>query len=155
VRYIEQNAGGAKTSAGKTAAELSSEVLSRLPHAEPFRFVTSMLHRTAGESAAGVWRVSGTEAFFAGHFPGRPIVPGVLLAEALAQISGLIVGDALSGQGRLAHVDVRFEQAVIPPAEVRLESRLTRTLGPLRQFDVTASVGGQAVARGSVAIAFD
>jgi 3-hydroxyacyl-[acyl-carrier-protein] dehydratase len=154
VRYIQQNA-GAKTATAKPSAATSSDALSRLPHAEPFRFVTTLAEHKPGESAAGVWRVSGTETFFAGHFPGRPIVPGVLLGEALAQLSGLIVGDTSTGQGRLAHVDVRFEQAVVPPAEVQLQSRLTRTLGSLRQFDVTATVAGRVVALGTVALSFE
>jgi 3-hydroxyacyl-[acyl-carrier-protein] dehydratase len=155
VRYIEQNVGAATKSSAKPSAESSADALSGLPHAEPFRFVTSLSQRTPGASAAGVWRVSGTEAFFAGHFPGRPIVPGVLLAEALAQISGLIIGDVSAGSGRLAHIDVRFEQAVIPPAEVQLQSQLTRTVGTLRQFEVTASVDEHVVARGTVAISFE
>jgi 3-hydroxyacyl-[acyl-carrier-protein] dehydratase len=155
VRYIQHNGGDAKSPSASAVIESGADVLSRLPHTEPFRFVSSLLQHTAGESAVGVWRVSGSEAFFAGHFPGQPIVPGVLLAEALAQVSGLIVGDSSRGHGRLAHVDLRFEQAVIPPADVQLQSRLTRTLGALRQFDVTATVAGQIVARGAVAISFE
>jgi 3-hydroxymyristoyl/3-hydroxydecanoyl-(acyl carrier protein) dehydratase len=68
-------------------------------------------------------------------------------------VSGLAAG-VTNGQGRLAHVDVRFAQAVRPPAEIRLESKLTRTMGGLRQFDVTARVGDKIVARGSVALSF-
>jgi 3-hydroxymyristoyl/3-hydroxydecanoyl-(acyl carrier protein) dehydratase len=75
------------------------------------------------------------------------------MAEALAQVSGLAAG-VTAGQGRLAHVDVRFEQPVKPPAQIRLRSRLTRTMGTLRQFDVVASVGEKDVARGTIALSF-
>src|SRR4051812_38571402 len=59
------------------------DYLSRLPHQPPFRFVSRITEMRDGDSAEGVWSVHGTEAFFAGHFPGRPLVPGVLIVEAL------------------------------------------------------------------------
>jgi 3-hydroxyacyl-[acyl-carrier-protein] dehydratase len=157
VAYVEQHraGGGAAGAPASPGAGGPADLLSRLPHGESFRFVSRILEVKEGHSARGVWTVSGKEPFLAGHFPGRPIVPGVLLAEALAQISGLVVtwGAApAAGDVRLAHVDVRFEQAVVPPAEVLLESRFTRSMGTLSQFDVTASVGDRPVARGAVAL---
>ena len=158
VRYIEQNRAAAAGSGSSTAtvgssAAASAEYLARLPHGEAFRFVSRVMSVKDGESADAVWELTGSEPYFAGHFPGQPLVPGVLLAEALAQVSGLAAG-ATSGQGRLAHVDVRFEQPVPPPAEIRLQSRLTRTMGTLRQFDVVATVRDAVVARGTVALSF-
>src|SRR5207244_3592255 len=80
-----------------------------------------------------VGSVTGKEAFFAGHFPGKPLVPGVLIAEALAQISGLAgAGTGVPEAGKLAHVDVRFDEAVVPPVEIVLKSRLTRSMPPLQ-----------------------
>jgi 3-hydroxymyristoyl/3-hydroxydecanoyl-(acyl carrier protein) dehydratase len=76
----------------------------------------------------------------------------VLLAEALAQISGLSGDWGAGADVRLAHADVRFDQAVVPPAEIVLESRFTREMGTLRQYEVSASVGGAVVARGTVAL---
>jgi 3-hydroxyacyl-[acyl-carrier-protein] dehydratase len=156
VSYIEkhQTAAGAGSSAAAVAGSTSSdEYLSRLPHRDPFRFVTRVNQVRDGESAEAVWQVTGSEAFFAGHFPDQPLVPGVLLTEALAQVSGLASG-VTTGEGRLAHVDVRFEHPVTPPAEIVLESRLTRTIRGLRQFDVTARVGANVVARGTVTLSF-
>lgn len=135
------------------AASTVSDPLNGLPHRPPFRFVTSLVELQPRDSATGVWAVNGSEGFFTGHFPGHPIVPGVLIAEALAQLSGLI--DPLTGPeagGKLAHVDVRFEQPVIPPADILLHSKLVRSMGALQQFEVQATVGEIIVARGSLAL---
>jgi 3-hydroxyacyl-[acyl-carrier-protein] dehydratase len=126
--------------------------LDRLPHGDPFRFVTKLVSWKADDTAEGIWAVTGTEAFFAGHFPGKPLVPGVLIAEALAQLSGLIAPPAGATGGKLAHVDVRFENPVAPPAEIALASKLVRKVVSLQQFEVTASVGEKTVARGTLAI---
>lgn len=127
--------------------------LDRLPHAEPFRFVTKLNKLIAGDSVEAVWGVTGTEAFFAGHFPGRPIVPGVLIAEALAQVSGLIQTTEIAPrQGMLAHIDVRFDEAVQPPASIVLRSRITRSVGALQQFEVVAEADGRTVAHGTLAL---
>jgi 3-hydroxyacyl-[acyl-carrier-protein] dehydratase len=156
VAYIERHqAGGAGASAAApgTVTATPDDYLSRLPHREPFRFISRVIQVRDGESAEAAWNLTGAESFFAGHFPDQPLVPGVLIAEALAQVSGLAAG-VKTGQGRLAHVDVRFERPVPPPAEIRLESKLTRTMGTLSQFDVVARVGADVVARGSVALSF-
>lgn len=138
----------------KAAAAPSPDYMERLPHAEPFRFVSRVTLVREGELAEGVWRITGEEPFLKGHFPGHPIVPGVLIAEALAQISGLALpsNSVVSPQGKLAHMDVRFDQPVVPPAEITLKSRLQRTVGELHQFEVTAMVGDVLVARGSVTL---
>lgn len=145
-RYIEDHSVGAMSHA---------DPLSRLPHREPFRFVSKVTAWKEGQEAEGVWVVSGQEAFLAGHFPGQPVVPGVLIAEALAQVSGLVAPALGAGPwtaGKLAQVDVRFEQAVRPPAEIALRSRLVRAMGPLQLFEVSATVKGEVVAKGEVAL---
>ena len=141
-------------------------LLDNLPHRPPFRFVTSIEELEIGRRCAGVWRVRGDEEFFMGHFPGNPMVPGVLLAEALAQVSGLVPSGGIgggspaesddpciSGAVRLAQVSVKFQAGVVPPAEVWLESVLTRTMAGLYLFDVRAEVGGVAVASGTLVLA--
>ena len=157
VRYVQEHAG--RTCAGTVAASatgVKSDPLTLLPHGEPFRFVSRLERLQEGVDASGVWSVSGQEAFFAGHFPKRPLVPGVLLAEALAQLSGLIGphtdGEVAWTEGKLAHVDIRFERAVSPPAEIVLYSRLAGAIGPLQLFEVSASLGSQTLARGTLSL---
>lgn len=140
---------------GGGAAQVRRDWLSLLPHGPEFRFVSRVGEVIPGKSASGVWAVSGSEFFLAGHFPGRPIVPGVLITEALAQIAGLAASDAKGGAGVLAQVDVKFETPVIPPAGIELHASVSRSMGGLRMCDVVASVGGRAAARGSVTIRFD
>ncbi len=134
---------------------MSGAILERLPHREPFLFLTRVIELDPGRAGRASWSVRGDEAFFRGHFPGRPVVPGVLIGEALAQLSGLVGlhTDGGSGGGRLAHVDLRFDGAASPPVEIMLESRLERALGSLRQFEVSARAGGAVVARGMLTLA--
>jgi 3-hydroxyacyl-[acyl-carrier-protein] dehydratase len=129
--------------------------LAKLPHGEAFRFVSKVTSLKPRESGEGVWSVSGTEGFFTGHFPGRPVVPGVLIAESLAQLSGIVGADAGAApgvQGALAHVDVRFDKSVAPPAQLVLKSKLLRQMGQLQQFEVLAEVSGETVARGTLTL---
>jgi 3-hydroxyacyl-[acyl-carrier-protein] dehydratase len=141
--YVEREA----SSAGSR-----SDSLARLPHRDPFRFITRVNSIKPGEEGEAVWSLSGSEPFFAGHFPNQPLVPGVLIAEALAQLSG-ITGPSDARQGKLVHVDVRFDQSVSPPAELILRSRCLRSVGGLEQFEVSAAVGDMVVARGMLTLA--
>ena len=129
----------------------AEDYLARLPHRDPFRFLSRVNHITRGESGEGVWTLTGNESFFAGHFPGAPLIPGVLIAEALAQLSGL-VGPSNVPTGKLVHVDVRFDRPVAPPAELVLRSKLLRTVGELEQFEVSALQNAQVVARGMITL---
>ena len=120
--------------------------LGRLPHQPPFRFVSRVLNVIPRASAEGIWAVTGSEDFFKGHFPGRPIVPGVLITEAMAQLCGLAhqIGD----EGRLAHIDVRIDSAVVPPAEVQLQCKVNAVIGRLVRYEASATVAGVVAARG-------
>ena len=119
--------------------------------------------------------MTGDEPFFQGHFPDNPIVPGVLITEALAQLSGLVVfldddrkahhpaqrGDSniqnesttTNRSAKLAHVDIRFRDSVAPPATITLHSRVERSLGTLVQFEVEAYVSDSRLAIGRLSLA--
>lgn len=130
-----------------------------LPHGPEFRFLTSIEDLSADGSGVAVWRVTGEEHFLRGHFPGRPIVPGVLIGEALAQLSGIVAARQLAETGefeggRLAHIELRFSEAVIPPAEIELRSDVQRALGALWRFNVTATHQKRVAARGELVLAF-
>ena len=131
-------------------------LIQRLPHGEEFRFVDEVVSVEPSVKGVGRWSPRGDEAFFAGHFPGRPIVPGVLIGEALAQMAGL-VGLATEGRGggggMLAQIDLRLKRPIEPPADVFLYAEVTRKFGPLAQFDVRATCDDQLVASGSLTLA--
>jgi 3-hydroxyacyl-[acyl-carrier-protein] dehydratase len=152
-RYVEKNlTNGTPSGVAASAATSSpSDALDRLPHRDPFRFVTRVTQMREGE-AEGIWSLNGSEPFFEGHFPGNPLVPGVLIAEALAQISGFACATGESGSGMLAHVDIRFEKPVDPPAEITLRSKQLRTMGTLQMFEVSARIGDMTIASGSITL---
>ena len=139
----------------------SAELLDRLPHRPPFRFLSCVRRLEVGEQGIGAWTITGDEWFFSGHFPGDAVVPGVLIVEALAQLSGLVglhaeaehVQPAAGRAGRLVHADIRFDAPVAPPAEIELRSTKLKSLQSLRRFEVAASVKGLTVARGSLVLA--
>lgn len=129
------------------------QALDLLPHRDPFRFVSRLTGRVPGSTASGVWEVDGSEWFFQGHFPGDPIVPGALIGEALAQISGLAAFTPGDGTGaRLARLDIKIEAPVRPPATIGLSSTLQRALDQLMIFDVAATCDAHTVAKGSIVL---
>lgn len=136
-------------------------ILDALPHRPPFRFLSAVTELRPGECGSAVWRVRGDEAFLAGHFPGGPLVPGVLITEALAQLSGLVAffrpderaAGASPPRAKLVHVDVRFKEAIAPPAEILLTSRMCEAVGVFRQFEVEATCRDSVAARGRITLA--
>jgi len=121
-----------------------ARLLGTLPHRPPFRFVSSLDALEPGKSTRGVWHILGDEDFFRGHFPDAPLVPGVLIAEALAQVSGLAwlsgTKEAIGMPARLAQVNVKILTGITPPASITLESTLAKEMGSLAMFDVRASI---------------
>ncbi len=156
--YVERHAASPSAPqpvAREVGSDATQDALSRLPHRPPFRFLTRLDGIRPDTSGEALWTLDGSEDFFAGHFPGHPIVPGVLIAESLAQLSGIVSATNGAQEGRLAHVDVRFRELVTPPAEIRLRSAQAGRQGPLRRFQVEARVGDAVVAEGTVTLHVD
>ena len=117
-----------------------------LPHRAPFLFVSSVTSVVAGERATGVWHVGADEAFFEGHFPGRPTLPGVLMIESLAQLgaAALLCDERYAGRLPLfGGIDrARFRRQVVPGETLDLVVELSRLSGRGGRGSGTASVGG-------------
>jgi 3-hydroxyacyl-[acyl-carrier-protein] dehydratase len=122
-----------------------------LPHREPFVFIDEVTAVENGTAARGVKTFRGDEAFFAGHFPGDPIVPGVLLVEALAQTAGIAAAEGGGARFLLSAVRVmKFPRAVRPGEHIELFAAQTAMMGGLLSFDVKASAGADVVAEGQI-----
>lgn len=123
-----------------------------LPHREPFIFVDEVVELQPGERAVGRKTFSAEEPFFRGHFPGDPLVPGVILTEALAQTAGLAAGQPGKSFRLSAIRGMKFLRAVRPLDAIELTARKVATVGGLWQFEVAARVGDAVVAEGVVVL---
>jgi 3-hydroxyacyl-[acyl-carrier-protein] dehydratase len=122
-----------------------------LPHRPPFLFVTAITSVVPGERATGTWHVDADEWFFAGHFPGRPTLPGVLMVEALAQLgaAAVLLHERFTGRLPLfGGIDrARFRRQVLPGETLDLEVELSRLSARGGRGVGTASVDGQTCAQ--------
>jgi 3-hydroxyacyl-[acyl-carrier-protein] dehydratase len=129
-----------------------------LPHREPFLLVDELVELVPGESARARWTVHPDMPFFAGHFPGNPITPGVLIVEALAQTAGLAAMALPENAGRLALFagieKVRFRRPVRPGDTIDLSMRMTRRRGPMGWAEGEARVGDELACSASLSFAF-
>lgn len=118
-----------------------------LPHRDPFLFVSEVVSVAPGREAVGLWRLTGAEPFFSGHFPGRPTLPGVLMVEALAQLGGIAVltderyADKLPLFGGVDKA--RFRRQVVPGETLELEVTIGRLSARAGTGHGRAHVGGE------------
>ena len=139
-----------------TMKELN-EILKNLPHAFPFRMVDRILEIDPGKRAIALKNVSIDEPYFLGHFPNEPIMPGVLILEALAQTGGLAFQSSFEreeGMPFLARIDeFRLKRKVIPGDQIILEAEIIHVFSHLAKVKVLARVGGETIAEGMLVLA--
>jgi 3-hydroxyacyl-[acyl-carrier-protein] dehydratase len=128
------------------------DILNMLPHGYPFLLVDRIIEMEPGKRVVGIKNVTYNEPFFPGHFPGRPIMPGVLIVESMAQTAGVLVFNSLPIEDHKKPVyflgidNVRFRKPVIPGDQLRLELEITRHRQSIWGFKGKAFVDGKLVA---------
>ena len=137
------------------------EIMRALPHRYPFALLDRVTECVPGERAAGLKNVTISEPFFQGHFPDAPIMPGVLILESLAQLSGILAIRTEVGRTRepsqkfyFAGIDdARFKRPVVPGDQLWLETTLLRSRRNIWRFSARANVDGKLAAEGTLTCA--
>lgn len=134
------------------------QIMKVLPHRYPFLLVDRIVEIVPGKKAVGLKNVTINEQFFVGHFPGHPVMPGVLILESMAQVAGIL---AFAGVGDLDDVEksmqdkviyfmsidkVKFRRPVVPGDQLRQEIVQTRHRGSIASFEAKTYVGDELVA---------
>lgn len=135
----------------------NQEIQAIIPHRYPFLLVDRIVDLEEGVRAVGIKAVTANEPFFQGHFPGFPVMPGVLIVEALAQVGAVVLLKIPENHGKIvlfAGIDgFRFRKQVTPGDVLRLEVQLTRMRGPVGKGTVRATVDGDVAAEGEMMFA--
>lgn len=135
----------------------TEQIEALIPHRFPFLLIDRVVELEPGSRAVAIKNVTANEWFFQGHFPDRPIMPGVLIVEALAQAGSVaaLSSDAHKGKlGLFAGIDgMRFRRRVVPGDQLRLEVELERIRGPVGVAKARATVDGERAAEGKLTFA--
>lgn len=132
------------------------DISALLPHRYPFQFIDRVIEFADGQRIVALKNLSMLDPFFRGHFPANPVMPGVLICEAIAQAGALLACRSSDGvpAGRavvLSGIDgARFRRPVVPGDQLQLEVTLVRRRRPLWRFHGTASVAGERVAEAEI-----
>jgi len=126
------------------------EIQKFLPHRYPFLLVDRIIEIEPGTKAIGIKNVTVNEEFFQGHFPGQPIMPGVLIIEAMAQVGGILAFSSGANMGKTVYFmsieKAKFRKPVVPGDQLRLEIQVLQQRGNVWKFSGNANVEGKVVA---------
>lgn len=134
-----------------------ARIMRAIPHRYPFLLLDRMVEMKLGESAIGIKNVTINEPFFQGHFPSHPVMPGVLIIEAMAQTAAVLVVETLgpSAHGKIVYFmsieNAKFRRPVVPGDQLRIHINKDRQRGNVWKFNAVARVDGAAVAEASYA----
>ncbi|WP_419898022.1 3-hydroxyacyl-ACP dehydratase FabZ [Roseomonas sp. USHLN139] len=134
-----------------------ARIMRAIPHRYPMLLVDRMVDIVLGESAIGIKNVTVNENFFQGHFPAHPVMPGVLIIEAMAQTAAVLVVETLgpSAHGKIVYFmsieNAKFRRPVVPGDQLRIHINKDRQRGNVWKFNAVARVDGVAVAEASYA----
>ena len=135
------------------------EIEQILPHRDPFLLIDEVLELEPGRRVVARREVRAEDPWFAGHFPGRPVMPGVLIVEAMAQTGAVAVLVEEQNRGKIAFFagidDCRFKRVVEPGDELTLTCEIATVRGPIGRGKATAHVGGELAARGTLTFAVE
>lgn len=139
------------------------QILEILPHRPPFLFVDRVTKMVPDTMIVAEWFIRPGEAFFAGHFPGKAIMPGVLVTDGLAQTSGLLWGFSKQVRGGavsdtpeiffLAAANMKYTNPAYPGETLEMTARAERSFGALHTYAVEALSGRKVIAKGSLTLA--
>ena len=133
------------------------EIKKIIPQREPFLMIDEVEEFVPGESAIAYKNVDESEWYFKGHFPGNPILPGVLICESLAQTGAIAILSMEENKGKNAlfgGIDkMRFKKQVIPGDRLKLEVKIIKRKGPIGIGEAIATVDGKVVAKGELTFA--
>ncbi len=135
----------------------AKEIMEIIPHRQPFMLIDTIEEMDPGVRAVAKKCVSYNEPFFNGHFPGEPVMPGVLIIEALAQTGAVAILSLEENKGKTAYFaainSAKFKQKVVPGDVLMLETEIIKVKGPIGIGKATATVNGKVAAQAELTFA--